>query len=249
MKAEHRKELQTNALADRINRFFRGVKTKTQSTSTLFWVIVVLLVGAVIGGWWYFRWSSNRSRSAMWVAMDTAVGEKQFAEEEQGTKIPFHGGTDRLKKLQDAEDELTNIIDQHKGSKAALMARFQLAQLTLRSKGIDMLAERGKTPFALASIKEAQKQYEALADDCKDDPFWCPKALLGKALCVETLTLEDPKNLDRAIALYRELVDGHGDSAAGQEAAGRLKQLTSRSGRNRVEEFYSTLKEKLSLNK
>jgi hypothetical protein len=242
MKAEHRKELQTNALADRIGRFFKGVRTKTQTNTLL--VGVILLVGAaVIGGWIYFNRAAKKARSAMWVEVDSAAGQEQAADQEGN---PPHSGQKNLDK---AEEDLEQVIEKHKGTNAALMARFQLAQLNLRSRGIDMLGEfPGMLKVKpLASIKKAQEQYESLAEDCKDDPYWGPQALLGKAKCLETLAVEDLKNLDKAARVYRDLADNHGASAAGQAAKDRLAKFNDRSQRERIETFYTDLARDLML--
>src|SRR5262249_32871518 len=65
MKAEHRKELQTNALADRIGKFLQGLKARPSSSSTIIWVFIILA-----GGWWYFSRASERSRSEQWRMID-----------------------------------------------------------------------------------------------------------------------------------------------------------------------------------
>src|SRR5262249_47734485 len=58
MKAEHRKELQTNALADRMGRLIQRMKTRPKRGTVVTWLLVGLLVLAVVIFFW-----SRRSRS------------------------------------------------------------------------------------------------------------------------------------------------------------------------------------------
>ena len=64
MKAEHRKELQTNALADRLGRLLQGVQSKPSSGVVLFGGLIVLAV-AILLGWRYYYTARARSRSAL----------------------------------------------------------------------------------------------------------------------------------------------------------------------------------------
>ena len=127
MKAEHRKELQTNALADRIGRFFKGVRTRKAPGSLKIWVIAILLVAGVAGTWWYLSRVAANNRSARWVGVAEATDEAQLKSE------------DALKK---AEQKLNAIIEKNPGTRAAMMARFRRAQLPQDLGGRDRAGRR-----------------------------------------------------------------------------------------------------------
>ncbi len=67
MKAEHRKELQTNALAARMGRFAQQIRQKPQKR-TVFWIALVLIVVAIGGGWLYIRGNRIEAEGKRWEA-------------------------------------------------------------------------------------------------------------------------------------------------------------------------------------
>jgi hypothetical protein len=236
MKAEHRKELQTNALADRIGRFFKGIKTKTQSNSLKIWVVVILLVVGVGGAWLYFSAAARNNRSERWVAMDRAVdAERQVHSGVLGFISP-----DAVKK---AEKDLNALIKKYPGTETALMARFQLADLHLRVLGLDQLGETRADSAPLENLETAAKEYDDLADDdaCKGDPFWEPQALLGVAKATEARAIKDLGYLKRAARQYEELAKKFPKSAAGKEAADISKKLKDPEQYDQVKKCYEDL--------
>src|SRR5262249_39100901 len=70
MKAEHRKELQTNALADRLGRMLQGMKSRPQAAPVIFWVVAGLLVVGIVGTIWYLRARSSTRYSQALAAVD-----------------------------------------------------------------------------------------------------------------------------------------------------------------------------------
>ena len=75
MKAEHRKELQTNTLADHIGRWIQGLRQGMKATptpSTLVVMIFVFLALVVFVGWRYYSSSEQRKRSHLWLELDEA---------------------------------------------------------------------------------------------------------------------------------------------------------------------------------
>ena len=96
MKAEHRKELQTNTLADHLGKMIQGAKAKPSPNSLVIWIFV-LLVLAVLIGWKYFSANSLEKRSQDW----TGLGEVNSSE------------------------ELQTFADEHPKTVPGLVARFQ----------------------------------------------------------------------------------------------------------------------------
>ena len=85
MKAEHRKELETNVLADRMGRMIQTIKKRPQRRTVL-WVILALVV--VAGAFSFFRWRRmDRDRiSAEWTAFLSGDRELmvKFANRKEG---------------------------------------------------------------------------------------------------------------------------------------------------------------------
>jgi tetratricopeptide (TPR) repeat protein len=241
MKAEHRKELQTNALADRIGRFIQGMKTKTQA-NTILVLVIVLVVAGLGGAWWLISRSNKSARSRMWVSLDRI--ELPSAETTAGEFFHKDQQSERLNKI---IDDLDEVIENHPGTKAAMMARFRRAQINLRSRGLDVLLDHPAS--ALSNVQKAGREYKKLAEEYKDDRHWTAQALLGVAQVEETQALDDLKNLDKAAKLYEELADKYADTAAGKEARQRARLFKKKDTRTAIENFYKDLKEdsKLSL--
>jgi flagellar basal body-associated protein FliL len=236
MKAEHRKELQTNALADRIGRFFTGLRSSTRSSSLFLWLVIILLAGGALTAWILINRGNKKARSEMLVTMDNLP-----TQEELNQAMRFHsGGKGEL--LEETEDKLNAIIDKYPGTPAALQARFYLAQIDYQARGLDQLMTPGKGKSAVDSLKKARKSYEQLGEDCKDDPYWEPKALLPVAKIVETLAVDNIDNLDKARDLYADLAQKYPDSSQGKEAKRRLKELKDSDQLAEIKKFYADLK-------
>jgi hypothetical protein len=151
MKAEHRKELQTNALADHLGRFLQSL---TANPGPLFWYLLggVILVVALFYGWRYFSASSAKGRSLQWIQLDEAT----------------------------SLDDLNHIIQDHSGTTAARTARFLKARKLMQDGQSQLYYPSGRTQ-ALTNIDEAGQLYDKLAGECKDMPVLAQESLMGKA--------------------------------------------------------------------
>ncbi len=151
MKAEHRKELQTNALADHLGRFVQNV---TSNPGPLTWYLLgaVILIVALAYGWRYFSANSAKNRSSQWVQIDEAT----------------------------SMDDLKQIIEKHSGTTAARTARFLQARKLMQDGQSQLYSPIGRTQ-ALTNIDEAGQLYQKLADECKDMPVLAQEALMGTA--------------------------------------------------------------------
>src|SRR5258708_27959620 len=72
MKAQHRKELQTNALAERVNRMVEAAKAGPNRTMVVVAGFIVLAI-ALYAGWRYYSNSTADKRSALWLEVDEAT--------------------------------------------------------------------------------------------------------------------------------------------------------------------------------
>jgi tetratricopeptide (TPR) repeat protein len=235
MKAEHRKELQTNALADRLGRFVKGLGSKPSSGGLAIAVIVLVAV-AIFFAWRYFGSVSRHARSEMWVALDKITGE-ELAVNKKGFH-QFAGGDDDYQKI---IAKLEKISKDNAGTKASLMARFQIAQINLIQRGINMLTQPGTAATALKNLDQAEQDYEKLAKECRGDAAWEPQALLALAKIAKTRAVKDLKHLDTALELYQQLADKYGNTAAGMEAAREVKDLKDKDKKAAIADIYKEM--------
>ena len=73
MKAEHRKQLEKNELADRLGHTWQALTSESASSKLTIVLAVVLFAAVVILGWRYYARTTFEGRSAMWVAVDFAT--------------------------------------------------------------------------------------------------------------------------------------------------------------------------------
>ena len=199
MKAEHRKELQTNVLADTLGRALRGVKQRP-SRNTVLVASLVLLAVVLFAVWRYFSTSAAESDSDHWVQLDSLATPEQ------------------LEKFTENKD----LQDTAQGR----LANFKLARLKLNQGLRDLGSLRIR---ALEDIRKAAQTYEKLAADSGTPPLLQQEALLGAAKAHEALAETGGANasaeLNAAKERYRKLKDGHPDSTLGQDAAKQLERL------------------------
>jgi hypothetical protein len=159
MKAQHRKELQTNALADRLGRILQSAKTGPSRTAVVIWSLV-LLAAAILLGWFGYDHYTKKENSA----------ENRELEEAS------------------TRDKYKEIADAHPNTPAGRIARIMYARLSLRD-GLDHLYAGLPDDRAAAkkNIEEARDTYDRLAKDCKDSPLLAQECLMGAAKARESL--------------------------------------------------------------
>lgn len=157
MKAEHRKELQTNVLADHLGKAIQGIKDGP-SRGTMIFVGVVALAGLLIFVWWYFWSTSQAADSARWTTWD-------------GLTTPA------------ALDSFAQNKD-NQNTTQGRVARFQIARLSLRAGLRELGSARAA---ALENIRKAAQTYEALANESSELPLLQQEALLGAGKANEAL--------------------------------------------------------------
>jgi len=211
MKAEHRKELETNVLADRMGRFISGAR-QGPSRSLIYWVLgaLALLVAVFI----LYRWRIVRSEQAglQWVLIED--GSPQYL--------------DKLAK---------EAATQNSGR----AAQFQMAWENLWVKGIKSLGAPKGFEVAMGNINEAEQAYRALAKTCKDDPVFYPEALYALAVITETRAVEDRDNLAKALEAYKEVQKAGKDSAFYHHAQQLIEALEDPDKSTELKRFYQDL--------
>jgi hypothetical protein len=215
MKAEHRKELQTNFLADRLGKWMQALKTgpKPSSTSLAGWVFVLVAVGLIVG-WMLYSRKAREDRSQLWLAL------------EQDYELPA---------------KLEDLSQKNQGTEPALVARFQVARDKLRS-GLKDLYTRFSTQRteAVDKVREAGELYEQLARDAQSTPVLVREALLGAATAHESLG-----EVSKAIELYTQLQENYRKSPLGEATPGyqQLTAYIEKLNKNEkdVESFYKEM--------
>jgi hypothetical protein len=225
MKAEQRKELETNALADRMGHLVQRVKTQQRRT-TLYWFLMV--AGLLIALFLVFRWyqTSRTDNSRRWVGLEIGARTMYFPE------------TPGL-------DALTKDYPETSQGKAA---RFQVAWFFYWELGIKRLGiESGD---ALKKLETAGALYTKLAEECADDPVWEPEALYALAVIEETRSVQEIKvaeHLEVAKKRYEDLLKKHKESARGKLADQWLKDYEDPDKRLALESFYTEMRATLNI--
>jgi hypothetical protein len=206
MKAEQRKELETNILADKMGRAVQRVKTSPRRTVTVY---LVVAVAVVVGLAFSYRWyrQSVEATSELWVKLDEGA-------------MPYIGALAR-------EQGDTSV------GKAA---RFQIAWLLYWERGIKRLGVDpvGALKEGIdGASKEYKSLANDCKDDPVFEPqALLGIAVCEEAKAVQDRTrLDSAANLYDALAKHEK----YKDTAEGKFAQGRLDQLRDKNGKIRAE--------------
>lgn len=226
MKAEHRKELHTNLLADRLGKLVQGVKAGPSSSSLVIWIGLGLIVVTFIV-WRVYSTKAMEDRSGMWVRMDEAL----------------HDETGMQGKLRD-------LAANHRRTLPGRIARFQIARRNLQD-GVRMLPSEMLRDEAVKKLEGARTEYAELAGETGDDAVLGAEALMGRARAEEALAgvpqAEDPKqgrgDLKAALDAYRAVEKKFPNSAEAQTAKERIKIYEDEKKFEALKSFYEKLRD------
>src|SRR5262249_8359018 len=142
MKAEHRKELQTNTLSAALASWLEALRGGPTNASVVFWVFILLAIG-LIAAWKYYSFNSAQSRAALWTKVENA----------------------------DTPEELLKVATDNPGTSAARAARFERARLLLRG-GLEKILSNldSEREAAWKDVKAAEEEYGKLANEFTDEP-------------------------------------------------------------------------------
>lgn len=186
MKAEHRKELQTNYLADHLGRWLQGLKAGPKSSTVVIWM-AVLVIAALVAGWWFWSKASAKDRSALWLKLDEATNA----------------------------EELAKLAKDNRGTIPAQVAR-SWEDRTLFQQGVQDLYSPQNRAEALEKLKKAQEMADKLAAECKELPILTQEALMTAAQAHESVgELDKAKAFyDKLVKLYPNSALGKQAAAA-----------------------------------
>jgi hypothetical protein len=219
MKAEQRKELETNTLADRMGHMMQRVKGGTRRTFVTYLLVLAAILVAVWFGYNWYR-TDVTERSLRWVKFyDGAGGELIALATEKETK----------------------------DTPAGKAARFQIAWHLYWDDGVKMVGVN--PAGAMTRLREVRQFYDELLSECKDDPIFEPQAMLGQAVVTESLAAQDISYLDKAKELYKTLAEHekYKTTAEGRFAQDRLKIIENKEEGAALRETYRDLKLLLSI--
>jgi hypothetical protein len=157
MKAEHRKELVTNSLAQTLGQTIQGLK-EGPSRRTVLVLVVIGLALILYFAWHYFSASSEAADSELWVRWDNLVSPGQV----------------------DAMLKENDVADTPQGRLARFLAARSALQEGLRELG----QPSGKSQ---ENLKKAADLYGKLAGETGRNPLLHQEALLCAAQAHESL--------------------------------------------------------------
>jgi hypothetical protein len=216
MKAEHRKELETNVLADWIGRRLETLK-KGSKNSYLVSGVVVLIAVLVFGGMYWLR-SSRASTSALWYKFDSA------------------GSIADLDKL--AAD--------NRGTMAARAARFEVARARLAQgvqnlsnpeQHKDALEDLEGARTLYEELAPQAKDSAILQQEALMGVATAEESLVGSGR---------DASLDKAQEYYQRLADQFPNTFEGEAAKKRADDLKNPKTRAEIEKFYRTLNQRIA---
>ncbi len=199
MKAEHRKELKSNELMEKMRVW--GDWTKQHG-----WLIVGV-VAVVIGIVVAYTYLTRRAQSRDTVAWNDLWQQLELAQD--GNRLGGAADAREELKLKFFKAERGN--PPYKGMAAERAARLVLADLTFK-EGYQLAVSGPGAALAAARFEEASKLYEELSNDPGDSPDLAIRALMGAARSEEWRG-----QLDRATFFYQELVKRYGSESKENE--------------------------------
>jgi len=210
MKAEERKQLETNVLADRLGKIVQALK---QGPNRTMWIVGGVVVAAVVlyFVWNYFAKSSEEKSSTAWVQlMRLLSGESLTPSDEKGITPSIQA-------------ELEKFAKDHEGTSQARIARFDLSNLAL-AEGEKRLGPNQELP--LEDVRRSADLYEKLQSETTDYPVLHQLVILRCGKARETLG-----EFDKALEKYRLLIKDYPKSSFLDEAKDGEERLKEGSAR------------------
>lgn len=218
MKAEHRKALEKNELADKLNKAIANISA-TSPKANRAWLFALGLFIAGVSWYLYSSYSTNKD-AANW------------------SNLEFAGDVASLQK----------VVEGAPGTIQGNIARFHIARTKLQEAVMQLAAQTGDDRAAAADkIEDVRKTYGELAGTSGLPAALIQEAMLGRAKAEEILA-SVPKadsstamrgTLDQAEKYYAEVVARFAKTYAGEQAAKRVERL--KSAKADIEKLYAEL--------
>jgi hypothetical protein len=210
MKAEHRKELETNALADRVGRAVQGMKQMPRKR-TFVWVLAIGLV-AVVAYWFYAQSQRKYNDNAFdWYLVADGKGDalqkvmSDSTDSNQSKVVNFERGFLVL------YDTVRRLADDPKAAFATLdELERHYRQLAKQSSDDKVLLPEAL--FAIAVIEETRildpqqsEQWQKALAAYKEVADKHPDSAFGKEARKRVAILNDEKQRDELLKAYQDL--------------------------------------------
>lgn len=222
MKAEHRKELETNVLADRMGKLVETARANPKA-SFRFWIVVTLVLAAIVLGYYLYQ-SSSTDTSRLWIQLDAAKNAEElekFAGENGGT-IPARTARFEAARILLAQGvQNLGSPEQHASALGKLeKARALYEELSNEGREMPLLAQE--------AMMGAAKAEESLCGSAKPDHANEPRG-----------------TLDRALELYQKLADAQPETFQTKAAREKVQELQDPAKRAKLLEFYVKLNQQV----
>jgi hypothetical protein len=214
MKAKHRHELETNALADRMGKLIQDVKENPKAATRFAWIVGGVIIAIVLA--WYFV--SGSSTSDQWVKL---VGNDDPASLAQIATTSPTTMAGRAALLQRARILLPKGIG-------------ELYQGFDKAKAAEQIEEAKRLYTGLIPVCADDPILEQEAISCAAK---AEESLL--AVPKEGQTKEMRGDLQKAIDLYRQVGEKYPDSYVGQQSKQHAKELEAAG--SKAVSFYSDM--------
>jgi tetratricopeptide (TPR) repeat protein len=223
MKAEHRKQLETNTLADNLGKLVKGLK---HGVSRNAWIVagIVVVIFCLFLIWRELSFRSQKINATLWYKWDQLDDPEEVDKAVEGLSA---GDKDRL--ITPAElarireqlefQRLESFAKQNSGTTPGRLARFQTARLAL-FEGLRDVGQTYLRESALKRLEEAATTYEQLAKDSRDLAVLHQEALLNCGKANESLG-----RVDEALKYYKLLKSTYPKSEVAGVADRELARL------------------------
>lgn len=231
MKAEHRKELETNLLADRLGRIVQTVKSGPRMMSRFnFFLAVMAILVLVLGAYIFHRVLVTRA--------DAEVNNWKYLELGKNNMVSFLGKPTPGEK----DADLGN---------ASKIARLQIGRLLLWNLGVHNLGDKRSymnlpnATEAFKYIENAKNLFESLEKACEKDVQWLSEIKYSLAVIEEVRALKNPQHLELAQSKFKKVATDFSKSNFGPLAEKRADDLEKNA--EELKKFYKELGEALSV--
>lgn len=220
MKAEERKHLKENELAERVKGFWSRFSSGSTTANIVFGAILLAL--ALVIGWRYYSNHALAQRSQQWTELEQA----------------------------ESISALEKIIKDNPGTLVARTAKFDLSRVQLRDSLMKVASENSSERTAAAdTLSAVRSRYAELAKESVESPQLVQESMMEVAKIEEILSgipKADAPNtprgtLDAAMEAYDALAKKYPESYLGKQAAKRYQDLSDH--KFTVRAFYDSLME------
>jgi hypothetical protein len=248
--AEHRKELRTNVLADRMGRFMQTVRQRPRGRTLLIWIAVVAVIIALFV-WWMIRNTHANQNSEWWSKLFKGYPPQLVIKDYPDTKqaqvseamYDFRRLTDwgmlDIKVNREVTDPQTN---EKKPVQVTVPAGIYNIKVPVKGKVQEAADLQEANRYLYGYLQE---QFKNFHEKVKDDQALGSEALYNQAVACETRAAFEKSPLQalkQAKELFTQVTKDYKDTARAFLAQKRLDEVYDTTDKmNALVEFYQLL--------